>query len=104
LDRSNEASAEARARILLRRQSVLDLVQDRIEQLRRLPLSAADRQKLDLHFTAVREVETRISGTGLACSDAGLEARAQAYQGKPELVVENAEYPAIADLQIDLFA
>ncbi|MEO8178538.1 MAG: DUF1552 domain-containing protein [Deltaproteobacteria bacterium] len=104
LDRASEGSAEARTRILLRRQSVLDLIHDRIEQLRRLPLSVADRQKLDLHFTAVREVETRISGTGLACSNDGLEARAQAYQGKPELVVENAEYPVIADLQVDLFA
>jgi ribose-phosphate pyrophosphokinase len=38
--------AEARARILERRQSVLDLVHGRLEQLRALPLSADDREKL----------------------------------------------------------
>jgi hypothetical protein len=104
LDGAGEGSAEARARILTRRQSVLDLVQQRLEQLRRLPLSSADQQKLDMHFTAVREVEARVSATGLACTDAGLEARAQGYRGKPDLILENAEYPLIADIQVDLFA
>jgi hypothetical protein len=104
LDGTSEGSAEARARILERRQSVLDLVQQRLEGLRRLPLSLADREKLDLHFTAVREVEARVSATGLACSSADLEARAKLYQGKPDAVVENAEYPLIADIQVDLFA
>jgi hypothetical protein len=97
-------SAEARARILERRQSVLDLVHGRLERLRALPLSADDRQKLDLHFTAVREVEQQASATGLACSDAAIQVRAQAYQGKPDLIVENEHYPVIADIQIDLFA
>ncbi len=99
-----EGSAEARARILGRRQSVLDLVQGRLEQLRQLPLSQADREKLDMHFTAVREVELQVSATGLSCLDPDMETRARAYQGKPTLVVENEHYPAIADLQIDLFA
>ncbi len=97
-------SAEARARILGRRQSVLDLVQERLGQLRRLPLSRDDQQKLDMHFTAVREVEVQVSATGLACLDPEIEARARHYQGKPSLVVEDAHYPIIADIQIDLFA
>ncbi|HVZ30870.1 MAG TPA: DUF1552 domain-containing protein, partial [Polyangiaceae bacterium] len=104
LDGGSEGSPEARERIQQRRQSVLDLLQGRLERLRRLPLSADDRQKLDLHFTAIRSVETRVSSTGVACADSGIEARARAYQGQAERVVENAEYPLIADLQIDLFA
>jgi len=104
LDSSGPQSAEARARLRERRQSVLDLVQGRLEQLRRLPLSQDDQHKLDMHFTAVREVEAQVSATGLACLDSALEARARGYQGKPELVVENAHYPIIADIQVELFA
>ncbi|HWO11483.1 MAG TPA: DUF1552 domain-containing protein [Polyangiaceae bacterium] len=101
---NDAGSAEARARILEERKSVLDLVQGRLERLRRLPLSQDDRQKLDMHFTAVREVEIEASATGVSCSDAGLEARASAYRGKPDLIVENDQYPVIADIQVDLFA
>jgi uncharacterized protein DUF1552 len=102
---ANEAEpAEARAQILSRRQSVLDLVQGRLERLRALPLSRDDEQKLDLHFTAVREVEVLASATGRACDDATIEARARGYRGKPALIIEDAEYPAIADIQIDIYA
>jgi hypothetical protein len=104
LDGDDSQSAEARARVLQRRQSVLDLVVGRLEQLRQLSLGRDDQQKLDMHFTAVREIEARVSATGLACADPGIERRARAFQGKPELIVENAEYPVIADIQIDLFA
>jgi hypothetical protein len=101
---SSAESAEARERILHRRQSVLDLVHGRLEQLHDLPLSRDDQQKLDMHFTSVREIEARASATGLACSDASIEARARSYQGKPDLIVENEHYPLIADIQVDLFA
>jgi hypothetical protein len=104
LDGNDGESAAARARVLQRRQSVLDLVVGRLEQLRQLSLGRDDQQKLDMHFTAVREIEARVSATGLACTDPGIEKRARAFQGKPERIVENAEYPAIADIQVDLFA
>jgi Protein of unknown function (DUF1552) len=101
---AGDESEEARARILQRRQSVLDLVHGRLEQLHDLPLSRDDQQKLDMHFTAVREIEARASATGLSCSDPDIERRARSFQGKPELVVENDQYPIIADIQLDLFA
>jgi hypothetical protein len=97
-------SAEARARILEERKSVLDLVQGRLERLGRLPLSQEDRHKLDMHFTALREVELEASATGLSCLDSDIEARARGYQGKADRVLENDQYPAIADIQVDLFA
>jgi hypothetical protein len=62
-------SEEARARILQKRQSVLDLVSTQFDRLRRLPLSTSDKQKLDMHFTAVREIEVSVSLTGVACLD-----------------------------------
>jgi hypothetical protein len=104
IDGAGPSSAEARARILERRQSVLDLVQDRMQRLRELRLSREDEHKLDLHFSSIREVERRASAAGRACSDAGIEARAKAYAGKTDRVTANAEYPTIADLQLDIFA
>jgi hypothetical protein len=104
MDDSSAQSAEARERVLHRRQSVLDLVHGRLEQLHDLPLSRDDRQKLDLHFTSVREIEARASATGRSARDPALEARANGYRGKPDLILENDQYPVIADIQIDLFA
>ena len=104
LDRQNAGSAQARARVLERRESVLDLVHERMQRLRALGLSRDDEHKLDLHFTSIREVELRASATGRAWLDPDLEARAGEYAGKAELVTANAEYPLIADLQIDIFA
>ncbi len=97
-------STEARDRILRKRQSVLDLVQTQFARLRQLPLSGTDREKLDMHFTAVREVEVQLSATGLACLDTDIEARATPFQGNTPLATEEAQYPAIADLQVDIYA
>jgi hypothetical protein len=97
-------SAEARDRIQRKRQSVLDLVQGQFNRLRQLPLSATDRQKLDMHFTAVREVEVQLSATGLACLDTDIEARALPFQGNTPFATEEPQYPAVADLQVDIYA
>jgi hypothetical protein len=97
-------SAEARDRIQRKRQSVLDLVETQFTRLRRLPLSTNDRQKLDMHFTAVREVEVQLSATGLACLDADLQTRATPFQGNLAFATEEAQYPAVADLQVDIYA
>ncbi len=104
LNTVTDQSAEARARILLKRQSVLDLVETQFGRLRQLPLSVNDRQKLDMHFTAVREVEVQLSATGLACLDSGIEARATPFQGNPAFATEEAQYPLVADLQVDIYA
>jgi hypothetical protein len=104
LNGTSADSDEARARITRKRQSVLDLVQTQFERLRQLPLSSTDREKLDMHFTAVREVEVQLSATGLACVDADLEARASTFQGNTAFATEEPQYPAVADLQLDIFA
>ncbi len=94
---------EAAMRVALRRQSVLDLVSDQFDELKRGPLSAADKQKLDAHFQAIREIETGMPGGALACAEAALGERAAAYDGAAD-VEDEAEYPAIADLQVDIMA
>lgn len=104
LNSVTDQSAEARDRILRQRQSVLDLVRTQFERLQQLPLSTTDRQKLDMHFTAVREVEVQVSATGLACLDPDIETRATPFQNNLASAIEEAQYPAVADLQVDIFA
>ncbi len=51
--------------LLIRRKSVLDTVRAEISELQNLSgVSAADRQRLQLHFDAFREVETDLVNTG----------------------------------------
>ncbi len=104
LDAGAGQSEEARARLQQQRESVLDLVRAQFDRLERLPLSTADREKLDLHFTSIREVEVQLSATGLACLDPDIDARARAYQGNDNLALEEAQYPAVADLMVDIYA
>ncbi len=114
-----EGASEATDRIVSRRQSVLDLVEEQFTRLSNGPLSESDRQKLDAHFTAIREIEVSMTTDGaLSCADGSLAERAAVYEvqqadeeaapgggrGAPLLVEQDVEYPAIADLQIDIMA
>ena len=62
LNNDGADAGEAAARVAARRESVLDLVRDQFETLRQGPLSAADKAKLDAHFSAIRELEQTIIG------------------------------------------
>jgi Protein of unknown function (DUF1552) len=102
-----EAPNAASDRIARRRHSVLDLVGEQFKSLSQAPLSAADRVKLDAHFTAVRALETTMTGAGgllTACADADLTLRAQKFEGSISLGNEDSEYPLIADLQVEIMA
>lgn len=73
------ASAEKAARLLFEsRKSIHDLVREDLTSLIRSPrLSSADRQRLQQHFDAVRDVEITMGGMGNTaverCSSEGLE-------------------------------
>jgi hypothetical protein len=73
---SPEAEAAAR-RLALSRNSIHDLVRDDLnELLTNRRLSSADRQRLQLHFDSIRDVETGMGGTGgnvSRCSGDGLD-------------------------------
>src|SRR5690606_8744272 len=101
LNSADADAGQAQALIAQRRQSVLDLVSDQFESLKQGPLSASDRQKLDAHFSAIRDIETSMTASGIGCGDATLSERAQAYEGAEDFVEEESEYVAITDLQID---
>lgn len=98
-------NSEAQDRLLRRRQSVLDLVSDQFDALERGPLSKSDKEKLDAHFTAIRELETVMMAGGLACADGDVSMRASAYDGASRSkLTGGADYPTIADLQVDIYA
>ena len=89
-------------RIYDRQKSVLDVVKGEMDTLKSKGLSTADKAKLDLHYTSIRELETAMVGMGLAaCSlpDAR-KAQIQAVSN-----VENeANYKAIGQMQMDVLA
>jgi hypothetical protein len=90
---------EAAERLLAKRQSVLDLVQEEFEELQRIDLSRADREKLDQHFQLVRDVENGMTGSPavVACNlDAQTTAELDAI--KQDTVESNDNFPAMARL------
>jgi hypothetical protein len=97
-------AGEAADRIAARRQSVLDLVNEQFAALKRGPLSADDRVELDQHMTAIREIETGMTAGGMGCQDAALADRVRAHEGAGREVEQDVQYPAIADLQLEIYA
>jgi hypothetical protein len=84
------------ARLRQRRRSMLDAVGGQLSRLS-ARLGAADRQRVDAHLTAVREVETRLT-TDLvvnnpACHDPTIT---------PVSSTPNDAFPAVGALQLDL--
>lgn len=81
-----------------RRESILDTVLGEYQRLQS-ELGAADRQRLDAHVTAVREIELRLTKQaalgGPACSDPVLE---------PLDAQANDSFPDVGALQMDLLA
>lgn len=72
-DNTGEPSPVA-DQLALRRKSVNDLVRDQINDLMSKPqLSQADKDRLDLHFTTIRDLETGMQNMGLSCTDEGLD-------------------------------
>ncbi len=104
LNNDGPDASEAAARVSARRESVLDLVRDQFEALQQGPLSAADKAKLEAHFTSIRELEQGMTNSSIACGDASLTERVSPYEGAEEAVEENGQYAAIAELQVDIMA
>jgi hypothetical protein len=90
---------EAAERLLARRQSVVDLVREEFQELQRIDLGRADREKLDQHFQLIRDVEDGLSGAPgiVACNlDAQTAAQVQAIQ--QDTVESNENFPVMARL------
>jgi hypothetical protein len=90
---------EAAQRLLVRRQSVLDLVRDEFKDLQSIDLGKADRDKLEQHFQLIRDVENGMAGEPavVACNlDAQTVSQLEAI--KQETVESNDNFPVMARL------
>ncbi|WP_428265035.1 DUF1552 domain-containing protein [Haliangium sp.] len=92
---------EALLRLRDRRQSVLDLCRPEYEELMRQDLSRDDRDKLDMHFTAIRDLEVDIDGDGCALDPARVE---ELQQLDPATVGYDSQFRAVGRMQMDILA
>jgi Protein of unknown function (DUF1552) len=100
-------SGEAEMRIAKRRQSVLDLVGEQFNDLKRGPLSKADKDKLDQHFSYIRDLESGMSKGLVSCLDDATKTRAQTYEERgegEEFDGQYDEYGKLTELQLDIYA
>lgn len=94
----------ALVRLTTRRQSVLDLVEDDFARLKSIDLSKADRDKLDMHLTAIRDLEIDMGAAGLVPCTLP-DARAAELQALDGNSVETDEmYKTVGLMQMDLIA
>jgi hypothetical protein len=101
----NPSGAAMLDRAALRRRSVLDLVKTELDALKSQPvLSQQDRAKLDLHFSAIRDVEVQMVAAGLAACGLS-EARGKELQAiDPTKVTLDSEYEKIGSMLMDVGA
>ncbi len=93
---------ETAQRLNARRESVLDLVRGEYETLLSKNLSAADKDKLQKHFDAVRDLENNMNGSIACVLDPTKEAELEAIN--PDNVANDSEYRIVGRLQLDVMA
>jgi hypothetical protein len=97
------ASGETATRLALGRKSVNDLVREELNSLLNRPsLSQADRERLDLHFTSIRDLEQSMVNMGLSCSTDGIDTQALEAMNTGRAFRQDGNTEQVAKLQIDL--
>lgn len=86
-----------------RRKSANDLIRDELNALRnRTDLSAADHQRLDQHFQAIRDLENTMMGMAAQCSTSGLDTDALNALNSGSAFRQNGKIEDVAKLQMEL--
>jgi hypothetical protein len=89
--------------LVKRRKSANDMVRAELNALRnRSDLSAADKMRLDQHFTAIRDLENTMTGMAMQCSTAGLDINALNALNTGSAFRQNGKIEEVAKLHIDL--
>lgn len=90
---------EAAERLLKLRQSVLDLVGEEFQDLQRIDLSQADRDKLEQHFQLIRDLENGMTGApGLVACNLDAATTAELDAINQDTVESNDNFPVMARL------
>lgn len=93
------------SQLALRRKSVNDLIRDQINHLKsQSALSSADRDRLDLHFSTIRDVENTMQEMGASCSESMLNMSALEAMNTGQAFRQNGQIEEVAKLQIELVA
>ncbi|WP_437305383.1 DUF1552 domain-containing protein [Sorangium sp. So ce388] len=95
---------EALVRLTKRRESVLDLVGAEYEGLLKKKLSKADREKLEMHFQTVRDLEVGMGNAGVIPRELPPERAAEIEGINPDTVSFDAEFKKIGRMQMDILA
>lgn len=97
--------ARAMDALVRKRQSVLDLVEQELAELQSIPLSRADRLKLDQHAQLIRDIELRMTGAADLISCSVSDEPARLIEGLDrERVEDNDNFPLVARLHVQLTA
>ncbi|MEM6991413.1 MAG: DUF1552 domain-containing protein [Myxococcota bacterium] len=91
-------------RLVARRESVIDLVEEDFARLKATSLSADDRAKLDMHLTAVRELEISMGDNGLTACVLPDDRAAELQAINPDTVGSDSEFRTIGRMQMDILA
>jgi hypothetical protein len=88
-----------------RRKSILDLVKGDLDALKTNPvISKADRDKLDMHLTAIRGLETSMSSAGLIGCALPTTRTSEIQAIDPMTVTRDSEYEKIGAMMLDVMA
>jgi hypothetical protein len=89
--------------LIKRRKSANDLVKAELNSLRaRSDLSSADKQRLDQHFSYIRDLENTMTGMAMQCSTAGLDVTAINALNTGSAFRQNGKIEEVNKLQMDL--
>ena len=89
--------------LVKRRKSCNDLVRAELNTLRnRSDLSSADKQRLDQHFSYIRDLENTMTGMAMQCSTTGLDVNAINALNTGSAFRQNGKIEDVAKLQMDL--
>jgi hypothetical protein len=91
--------------LMLRRNSVNDLIRAELNDLKgKSVLSTDDRNRLDQHFQAIRDMENTMTTMGMQCSTGGLDINAINAINSGSAFRQNGKIEDVAKLQMDLVA
>ena len=99
-----DVDPEVTARLVARRESVIDLVEEDFARLKASSLSADDQAKLDMHLTAVRELEIAMDDNGLVACTLPADREAEIQGINPDTVGNDSEFRTIGRMQMDILA
>jgi hypothetical protein len=91
--------------LALRRRSVNDLIREELNSLKgNSALSQADRDRLEQHFQAIRDMENGMMGMGMQCTANGLPVEAITAMNSGSAFKANGKIEEVAKLQMELVA